>query len=599
MNGPIGDILFSFHSQPPWPSRTTQGNWQDLNIGDRAGSFSGYCPTTNDWKGFPYQSIQIPDWSLTCLGEALQLQDLNALSHLSTGVDSSSSTTITAAARSWNRRFLLFAFEQAANRLHAWTDRFGTLHAYYACDGRRAALGTYAPAVAAAASAHKLDWQGIAGFFAMGFFPQNRTHYQDMRILRPGSHYVFDQDGRLLNEERYWEFSYSPDTSRSYDETVDEFARIFHQVMLDQTRSGRVAVPISGGLDSRSTVAALTQKGESPEERFWGYSYGYSDGSVETRIARQVAAARWLPFQAYTIKPYLLKDIQRVINWTEGFQDITQARQVFIRDELAERSDTLVAALWGDVWLDDMGLAAYAQGSLSEQDILQHTLKKMYKHGRAWLLRNLAAPQLSGNDPETLVQEMVSAELDEVKHISDADFRVKAFKTLQWSHRWSLPPVRVFQSAALPALVFYDHRLVDFFCTVPNTYLSRRRLQIDYLKRYAPDLARLPWQVYDADLFNYQYYNSWLLPKRALKKAWRTIRQEPVIERNWEVQFLCLEGKSGLQRWLLQPGLRLHEFVSPKAIQELLQGFFAAPQPDHGYSVSMLLTFSTWLELHA
>ncbi len=595
----ISDWLICFQSRPPWPTRSPYTFWHKLDKPAGQERQPWVSNTTADWKGIPLLSLDLPGWQLFLLGEIASTSGAENFTNPTWQGGSTTASLITTTLRCANRRFLLFAFEQVSHRWHAWTDRFGTLHAYYACDGRRAALGTYAPAVAAAASARKLDWQGLAGFFAMGFFPQDRTHYQDMHILRPSSHYEFDQDGRLLHEERYWEFSYIPDTSRSYDETVDEFACIFQQVTIDQTCSGRVAVPISGGLDSRSTVAALTQKGEPPEERFWGYSYGYSDGSVETRIARQVAAARRLSFQAYTIKSYLFKKLERILSWTEGFQDITQTRQAFVRDELAAHSDALVGALWGDVWQDDMGLGAFSPGSLSDETILHHTMKKMSKRGNAWLLHNLAALQLVREDPMELVKGMVSEELAGLAHIVDPDFRVKAFKTLQWSHRWSLPSQRAYQSAAWPALVFYDHRLVDFFCTVPNVYLSERRLQIDYLKRYAPDLARVPWQVYDAGLYTYQHYNSWLLPKRALKKAWRMIRQEQVIERNWEVQFLCPEGKSGLQRWLLQPGLRLHEFVSPIAIQELLQGFFAAPQPDTGYTVSMLLTFSAWLELHA
>ena len=144
---------------------------------------------------------------------------------------------------------------------------------------------------------------------------------------------------------------------------------------------------------------------------------------------------------------------------------------------------------------------------------------------------------------------------------------------------------------------FYDTRLSDFFGTVPSEFVSQRRLQIDYLKRYAPDLARIKWQVYDTNLFRYHAFNTWLLPKRAVKKAWRLLRGKPVIERNWEVQFLNPQGRRGLEHWLLRPGLRLHEFFPPAALAGLLQDFFQDPLAQkRGYTVSMLLTFSVWLE---
>ena len=96
-----------------------------------------------------------------------------------------------------NGHFLLVAREGRTGRVHAWTDRFGTYHAYHAHDGRRAALGTYFPAVAAVASARRLDWEGLTGFLGFGFFPGDRTFYEDVRILRPASHYTFDAEGRL------------------------------------------------------------------------------------------------------------------------------------------------------------------------------------------------------------------------------------------------------------------------------------------------------------------------------------------------------------------------------------------------------------------
>jgi hypothetical protein len=221
----------------------------------------------------------------------------------------------------------------------------------------------------------------------------------------------------------------------------------------------------------------------------------------------------------------------------------------------------------------------------------------MEKGGRDWLLEHLCRKQLGKDEPGDFLKEMVRQEIAQVRHIDDQDFRIKAFKTGQWSFRWTEASLRMFQPGAFPRLPFYDNRLSNFFCTVPSEFVSRRQLQIDYLKSFAPDLARIKWQVYDTNLWHYQHFRTWLLPKRALKKAWRILRSKPVIERNWEVQFFNPEGRKGLERWLLRPGLRLHEFVAPAALQALVRNFYEDPiKEKRGYTVSMLLTFSTWLE---
>jgi len=496
-----------------------------------------------------------------------------------------------------NGHFLLLAHHLPTGRWHIWTNRFGTFHSYYGTDGQRAALGTFFPAVVRVSSRRQLDWEALTGFFAFGFFPEDRTHFVDVKILQPAAHYAFGSDGRLLHKERYWQWWHKADMRRSYDDTVAEFNHHLNEVLSSQIQDGRVAIPISGGLDSRSTVAVLTPSNGAlqPDPRLWSYSYGYSTRSVENRIGRRVAAARGLPFQSFAIGSYLFDRLDLIIQSVEGFQDITQCRQASVVDEISSHADYLIAAHWGDVWLDDMGLAN-DQRSNDGEFVLSHVLHKLAKPERVWLLEHLCSPRLSGEEPESILRKMVQKEISHLDHIEDPDFRMKAFKTDQWSFRWTTASLRMFQAAAFPRLPFYDSRLSDFFCTVPSRLVSGRRLQIDFLKRFAPDLARITWQDYDANLFRYQHSNSWLLPKRAFKKGWRALTNKRIIQRNWEAQFLNEDGKKGLQHWLLREGLRLHEFVEPVAVRQLLDSFYSSPDKAAGYTLSMLLTFSSWLE---
>jgi hypothetical protein len=493
-----------------------------------------------------------------------------------------------------NGHFLLWAWDDLGRRWDVWTDRFATIHAYLATGGPDAALGTFFPSVAAAA-ARNLDWAGLSGFFACGFFPGDRTYFEGVKVLRPATHYRFDGQGRLLTAERYRAWTHHPDRERSYDDTVAEFGRILGEVMGDLTVEGRVAVPISGGLDSRSTVAALPPG--AGRGRLWFYSYGYTPGSAETRIARQVAGARHLPFESLAIGPYLFDRLGEVLGAVEGFQDLTQCRQAGVSGDLARNADHVIAAHWGDVWLDDTGMACRG-GPVAEEALVDHALHKVGKRGRDWLLGQVVNDRLGDERPEGFVREWVREELSRVGRLDDPDFRVKAFKTDQWSFRWTLASLRSFQLAAFPRLPFYDTRLADFFETVPTGFVAGRRLQVDYLKRYAPDLAQVTWQARDADLYHLETGRLRRFLARAGARAWRTVRRERVFQRNWEVQFRGDEGQRGLESWLLKPGLKLHEFVAPRRVRGLLDDFAARPDGSNGYTVCMLLTFSAWLEHH-
>jgi asparagine synthase (glutamine-hydrolysing) len=611
----IGDLVIGFGTGAPTGGRTTQQPWTCSAPSPEWELWEQ--PPSPNWKGFPVAEIKIAGWQVWLLGK---LYD-------NTGQADEVARAVTEVvlgrrpASSLNGHWLLWAWDENDRDWHLWTDRFGSLHAYHARSDGRAALGTSFGTVARLASRRRLDWHGIAGFFGFGFFPGDRTYYEDVKILRPATHYVFGAKGVEVRAQRYWDWRHEPDRNRSYEDTVEQFGEIFAVAMRDRLQKGRIALPISGGLDSRCTVAAINDEaadGRSKMEdgRFWSYSYGYSDDSVETRIAREVAEARGVPFKPFTIKPYLFNQIDQVLAAVEGFQDITQCRQAFVADELREHADFVIAAHWGDVWLDDMGLVGKGprdHGTTGPQDresvvsgqwssglVTEHALAKMVKKGRGWLLENVCGSHLGQEKPEDLLRQFVNEGMKPLQHIEDPDFRVKAFKTDNWSFRWTLASLRMFQAAAFPRLPFYDTRLADFFCTATSEYVAGRRLQVDYLKRFAPDLAGIEWQPHGADLYHYQDIDPLRLPKRAINKAWRVLTGEKVIERNWEVQFGGREGRANLDHWLTRPGLKLHEYLSPANTQSLVNDFYNRwPDPELGYTISMLLTFSAWLERFA
>lgn len=588
--GRCGDLIIVFNGERPKMARESGVPWV---LEERTEAWALWRQDAGwGWKGFPIRRVVGGAWQVWLLGEVFGLPSEGSLEDEILAV-----TDGRKPAASLNGHFILLAWNEGAGEWHVLTDRLGTIHAYLASDGRRAAIGTFSPAVAASASRRRLDWTGLTGFFSFGFFPEDRTFFEDVRIVRPATRRVFDASGRPLREQQTWTWRHEPDRSRSYDETVEQFGEILRDVLTEYAAGCQLAVPISGGLDSRTTVAVLTGgKNASDQEKLWAYSYGYSEESVETRIATRVAAARKIPFEALTIGPYLFERINEILPCIEGFQDITQCRQAVVVPGLAERTDRVVAAHWGDVWLDDMGLVG---GTISGAEaVVAHSLKKIRKSGGTWLTRNVCARHLeNGSDVEALLEGFVRREFDRLPAIEDPDFRVKAFKTEQWSFRWTLASLRMFQAGAFPRLPFYDNRIADFFSTVPSEFVAGRRLQIDYLKRHAPDLARITWQARDASLYWATRPDVLLLPKRALKKLFRLATGRHVIERNWEVQFLSDSGRAGLERWLLAPGLKLHDLVSRSEVVGLLADFFRAPfEAGRGYTVSMLLTFSAWLE---
>jgi asparagine synthase (glutamine-hydrolysing) len=587
------DLLVTFGGCAPAVSRSG-GVWQMTGTDDRSPEAlwvhrpvpSG-CGRLNSLLC----SRKTSSWQVWLLGELFEYGTVtrsNALEQWCSDLQDG-----TERPRDLNGHFLIVARNEHDGTWHAWTDRLGTLHLYYATDGRRAAFGTFSPAVAAAASSRSLDLRGLTGCFAFGFFPEDRTFFEDVRVTRPATHVTWDRDGRKTHESRYWQWSYDPDRTRSYSDTVDAFGDTLEAILRDQTADGRIAIPLSGGLDSRTIAAVATASGRLDPAALWSYSYGYTDDSQETCIASRIAAVRQLPFSRFTVGPYLFDRLDTVLASVEGFGTVTTTRQAAVTAEIASHADYLLAAHWGDVWMDDMGVR---EGSLSEAALVDHVRHKIEKRGGEWLVQHISSRHLGEDRPDEWLRAVVASELRRVGDIGDLDFRVKAFKTDQWSFRWTVPGLRMFQPAAFPRLPFYDNRMVDFCCTVPTEFVAGRRLQIDYLKRHHPDLASVTWQETDSSLFSQQHFNSWLLPKRAAKKLGRLVTGKQTISRNWEVQFFAPGARRRLEQHLLSPGLKLHDLLPRSDVQGLVTEVYNAPSASNGHAVSQLLTLSAWLE---
>lgn len=576
----VGDVLLAFGGEPR-PGARTDRPWR-TELADGEGALFSQEPTS-DWAGFPLRRVESDRWSLWLMGELYGVRggaDVDArLLDVATG---------RRPAAELNGHFLLVGRDRAERAWHVWTDRFGTVHAYHA-PGARRAVGTCLTAVARQAQATRLDEDAILAFFGLGFFPADRTQLADVRVLRPATHHRFAATGELLSAERTWSWWHEPDARLGRRAAVDAFAERFREVMHDHLADARVALPISGGLDSRTTVAFLPHGAPAT---VWPYSYGYTDDSVELEIATAIARRRGLPLRRYIVPEYLFDGLAQAQRCLEGFQDVTQPRQLAVVRDLGLYADRVLAAHWGDVWMDVMGVAP-------GEDLVEAGLRKLAKPGAAWLLEHARLGEAGrGRPAREVLRAFVADEMARLPPIADPDFRLKALKTEQWSFRWTLASLRAFQTALYPRLPFYDTRVTDLFGELPSEMVADRRLQVEAIRRHAPDLARITWQARDANLYLYRLAPTLFAPRRAARKLLRAVTGRRVVERNWEIQFLGWQGRPNLERWLLRPGLRLHDVVEPAAVREVVDALYRGPvDARRGYTVSMLLTLSSWLEL--
>lgn len=476
--------------------------------------------------------------------------------------------------------YIIFLRNHLSKQTHVFTNRLGSYHAYMSADG---VISTRYLSLAEQKKDKFLDWEGITGFMAMGYFSQDKTYLHGISIIEPASHYCFDEQVQLVNKKRYWDWTYAP-VERPQNDFTAELHDVLQQSLQQATHSQNVCLPLSGGLDSRLLAGELTCYGMSYKDAC-ALTYGYSANSPEIRIGRKVAEVVKLPVHAYIMPDYLFERLDDITDAVELFQYVDGTRQASASGWLKELADVVVGGHWGDVWMDSRPLS-------DKNDLRETFQKKIIKNGSAWLLTNICKPNLP--DADSYLQDYFETFINKYDYIKDAAFLMKIYKTDQWSFRWTAASLRMYQVAAMPVLPFYDKRIVDLFITMPQHMLAGREFQVAYIKQYYPDLAAITWQEYDANLYNYKSSSNRDVSYRIIDKVKRTISREKTIQRNWEVFYLHDEGRKKLENILLN-SKPLQDILPTVQVKELLVDFYKHSSGANGYSVSMLLTFTLFL----
>lgn len=469
--------------------------------------------------------------------------------------------------------YIVFLQDKDKKQTFVFTNRYGSYHAYWSADK---VISTRYMQLAKSKANKKPDWWGINGFMATGYFHADTTWLEGIKIFEPASVYCFDEQLNLLNKKRYWNWTYSP--VRQSQEYFAEHLHTELQKTIAAACSGKnVCMPISGGLDSRMLAGELTTVDTASVH---GLSYGYTASSPETRIARQIADAINIPVHDYVMPDYLFGQLDEIKDAVELFQYIDGTRQASAVGWLNKNADVVVGGHWGDVWMDSINV---------DNGLEDAFRKKIIKKGSDWLIENICNSHLK--DGKQVATNYFNSFMGQYSHIEDDAYRMKIYKTDQWSFRWTTASIRMYQAGAFPVLPFYDKNVADVLLSIPQAMLVEREFQVAYIKHYYPQLAKVTWQEYDANLYSYKQFNNRNLAYRVVDKIKRTVSQQPTIQRNWEVFYLNEQGRKKLENLLLN-SKALMEFVPREKVEELIDNLYKKPDAANGYTVSMLLTFT-------
>ena len=434
-----------------------------------------------------------------------------------------------------------------------------------------------------------LDYKAICVYTALGFFLDDDSYFVEQKALKPATHYTFDTQHKVVSETVYFQWNYNP-IERSFDQVVAAFTELFETIIQEQVQDKKVILPLSGGLDSRTQAVALHHLKKDVNS----YSYSFQNGLNESDYGRKIANACHFPFSDLTIpNGYLWNKIEKLAQLNGCYSEFTHPRQMAVVEELAKMGEVFSLGHWGDVLFDDMGVP----DDLSFESQLDVLYKKVIKKGGLAIANQLwQAWQLEGNF-EDYLRARLSTLLRKIAISESANAQIRAFKSLYWAPRWTSTNLSVFESVQPITLPYYDNRMCEFICSVPEKYLAGRQIQIEYIKRRNPKVANIEWQQHRPfNLYNYHLnkvpYN---LPYRIYGKLLRTINPQKFIQRNWELQFLGKQNERHLEHYLFENEKFSNE-VSTEIVKDIYSKFQKEDAVYYSHPLSMLLTLSLFFK---
>jgi asparagine synthase (glutamine-hydrolysing) len=250
----------------------------------------------------------------------------------------------------------MFAFaiwDEPRRRLLVARDRLGKKPLFYTTDSDGIAFASEPKAFLADPSFSPApNPAALSAYLTYQYVPAPMSAFTGVQKLPP-AHYLLVEDGRVT-VRRYWKLSYKTKSDLTEGEAVEELrARLREAVKIRLVSDVPLGAFLSGGIDSGSIVALMSELGAAPVRTF---SIGFEEKEYdELEYARLVAERYGTRHQEFVVRPNALEILPRLVwHYNEPFAD-SSAIPTFILSELTRRYVTV--ALNGDA--GDENFAGY------------------------------------------------------------------------------------------------------------------------------------------------------------------------------------------------------------------------------------------------
>lgn len=383
----------------------------------------------------------------------------------------------------FNGAFAAAVVHDAPSCVTLWTDRHRHYPVYLHRGKQWWAASTEMRCVVPWLERPKLNLNAVDLFMRCGELIDRMTPLEEIEVL-PGGVRLCDRGGEV-EEHRYWRFEFKIAPSQRFDACARDLGkRLKTALRRVEAARLRLAVPLSGGLDSRLLLGLCENPCRIPS-----FTWGTAD-CRDVRFADEFARRIGSPHQVHVWRP-----ADFLPHWAEGADRTAGGMGVhemfmapFVR-LLADHGDAVLNGLAGDALLG---------GNFLKRSWLRERSIRALAH-QTWRWRvtpeqdNLTTRLLRRDAMPSSARELWTASI-----VAHRDGR-----PIEVLNEW-LFENRVFRFTNCGTMLlrggiesyapFFDRDFVDAILRVPLEYRLKHRLYLEVLQRSCPAASVVRWQ---------------------------------------------------------------------------------------------------------
>lgn len=246
--------------------------------------------------------------------------------------------------------FSFVIWDKRKKLLFGARDRFGIKPFYYYYDDKQFVWGSEIKAVNAAEGIKKqVDYCALDSYLTYGYILNDRSIYTTIKKLLPSHYFILKPfENNIITIKKYWDVFFEPD----YTKTEDHWKELISETLLDSVKIRLVSdVPLgaflSGGIDSSSIVALMSQVSDKPVKTF---SIGFKEAKFnELQYARQIAERYSTDHHEMMIEPESIKLLPMLVQaYDEPFADSSAIPTYYVSKFAREYVTVILSGDGGD-----------------------------------------------------------------------------------------------------------------------------------------------------------------------------------------------------------------------------------------------------------